>query len=80
MIKKFNDFNKINEGSPNFDFQSKVENTDAWNQLQREFGVSIKKFINSLENEIGYEEGDNDDDRAVGLSIQSAVDAHWGTY
>lgn len=80
MIKKFSEFNKINESSPNYDFQSKVENTDAWNQLQREFGVSIKKFINSLENEIGYEEGSNDDDRAVGLSIQSAVDAHWGTY
>ena len=43
-------------------------------------GVSIKKFINSLENEIGYEEGSNDDDRAVGLAIQSAVDAHWSAY
>ena len=35
MIKKFSEF-KINESSPNYDFQSKVENTDAWNQLQRE--------------------------------------------
>lgn len=78
MIKKFNDFDKINESSPNYDFQVKVEKTQAWNELQKSFGVAIRKFTNDLENEIGYEEGDNDDDRAVGLSIQSAVDAHYG--
>jgi len=78
MIKKFNDFDKINESSPNYDFQVKVEKTQAWNELQISFGKAIKKFTNDLETEIGYEEGSKDDDRAVGLAIQSAVDAHYG--
>ena len=34
--------------------------------------------MRELEQEIGHEEGDTDDDRAVGLAIQSAVDAHYG--
>lgn len=78
MIKKFNEFDKVNEGAPNYDFQVKVEKTKAWYELQKSFGEAIRKFTNDLETEIGYEEGDNDDDRAIGLSIQSAVDAHYG--
>lgn len=69
MIKKFSDYSKINEGSPNYDLQSKVEKTKAWDNLQKEFGISIRKFVNSLEDEIGYEEGDTDNDRAVRLAI-----------
>jgi len=77
-MKKFSELNKINEGAPNYDYQVKVEKTKAWNNLQKEFGESIAKFMRELEQEIGHEEGDTDDDRAVGLSIQSAVDAHYG--
>lgn len=75
-IKRFNDV--VNEGAPNYDLQTKIENTDAWKALQRSFGESINRFKNDLEAEIEYVEGDTDDDRAFGLAIQSAVDAHYG--
>lgn len=69
---------RFNESSTNEDYQAIVENTEAWNKLQKYFGRAISEFKRDISNEIEYEEGNSDNDRAVGLAIQSAVDAHYG--
>lgn len=77
LIKTFESF-KINEGAPNYKLQSKVEKTEAYNKMSSKFKQAIDEFLSDIKNEIGYEEGDTDDDRAIGLSIQSAIDRHYG--
>lgn len=77
-MKKFSDFDKINESSPDAEFQSKVEKTHAYKNLSKKIQAAITVFKLELEEEIGYEEGENDNDLSVNNAIQSALDANYG--
>ena len=77
-MKKFSELNKINESSPDYEFQNKVEKTNAYKNLSSKLQAAIDVFKSELGDEIGYDEGSSDDDRAVSLAIQSAMDSHYG--
>ena len=76
MIKKFNSFEKINESSIDIDFENKVSGTDAYSTLCSSVADAISQFYADLAIEIGYEEGENDKDRAVQNCIIGACDVN----
>lgn len=77
-INKFEDFRSINESSPDYELLNEIEETEAYTQLSAKFKEAIDTFMDEIKVEIGFEEGSKDEDRAVSLAIQSAVDAHYG--
>ena len=73
MIKKFNEFNNVNESSVDLDFEDEVINTKSYSKLSDSMSKCIQEFHEDLRNEIGYEEGDTDKDRAVSNAIQKEI-------
>jgi hypothetical protein len=75
MIKKFSDYQKINEGSVDYDFENEVVKTDAYKKLCDKVKEVVNEFREELSKEVGYELGDDTDkDRAVDNAI---LDSFW---
>lgn len=67
------EFNKINESIPSIDFENEVSRTESYKILTNSLSISISEFYSRLKNEIGYEEGDMDNDRALSNLITEYI-------
>jgi hypothetical protein len=71
----------VNESHIDYEVMNKIQKTEAYKTLKEEFKKSIDTFNQELKrvsDEIGYDEGDSDHDKAYNAAIQEALDEHIG--
>ena len=73
-VKRFNEFEKVNESSIDYDMLDQLKSFSAYDDLVRGFVEAVEKFENAVENsDLGYDSGDNDHYLAFKAALSEAM-------